>query len=161
MELQLTYISLNFQTSSYNLKIRNLGAKLCVSCILFWFWKELWRFKVNAFCWTTLIKTKRSRKWKIQHTVLEKWTLCFSSYKNRKLKVNLWWVGARKRKKRVFFAPFILSEGNFFNICVFAQCILYWIHFQNIHTFTYQKTLLHALLLLVFKTVESFHCILN
>ena len=27
-------------------------------------------------------------------------TLCFSSYKNCKLKVKLWWVGARKRKKR-------------------------------------------------------------
>ena len=29
-------------------------------------------------------------------------------------------------------------------------------HFQNIDTFTYQKALLHALLLLVFKIVESF-----
>ena len=34
-------------------------------------------------------------------------------------------------------------------------------HFQNIHTFTYQKTLLHTLLLLVFKIVESLQCILK
>ena len=36
----------------------------------------------------TLIKTKWDRKWKIQHTVLERRTLCFTSYKNRKLKVK-------------------------------------------------------------------------
>ena len=30
------------------------------------------------------------------------------------------------------------------------------IHFQNIHTFTYQKALLHTLLLLVFQIVRSF-----
>ena len=38
---------------------------------------------------------------------------CFSSYKNCKLKVKLWWVGARDRKKRAFFVSFILSEENF------------------------------------------------
>ena len=45
---------------------------------------------------------------------------------------------------------------------------MYWIHFikytlniLNIHTFTYQKTSLHTLLLLVFKIVESLQCILN
>ena len=52
-------------------------------------------------------------------------TLCFSSYKNRKLKVKLLRVGAREKKKRAFFVPFILSEGNFFNICVLSQCIVY------------------------------------
>ena len=37
----------------------------------------------------TLIKSKRNRKWKIPHTVLERQNLRFSSYKNRKLKVKL------------------------------------------------------------------------
>ena len=60
-----------------------------------------------------LIKTKRNRKWKIPYTVLERRTLCFSSYKNRKLKVKLWWVEARERKMRAFFALFILPEGIF------------------------------------------------
>ena len=46
-ELQLTQISLNFKTSCCNLKIRGLGAKLCVAFLLFWFWKELWHFKVK------------------------------------------------------------------------------------------------------------------
>ena len=44
-------------------------------------------------------------------------TLCFSSYKNRKLTVKLWWVGACERKKSTLFVSFILSEENFLNIC--------------------------------------------
>ena len=88
-------------------------------------------------------------------------TLCFSSCKNRKLKVKLWWVDARERKKRACFVPFILPEGYFFNIYVLSPCIVYWIHFRNIHTFAYQKTLLHTLLLFVFKIVKSLQCILN
>ena len=105
------------------------------------------------------MKTKWNRKWKTPHTVLERRTLCLSSYKNRKLKVNSWWVGARERKKGAFFAPLILSEGNFVSICVLSQCIINI--FENTHTLTYEKTLLHTLLLLAFKTVESLQYIFN
>ena len=66
-----------------------------------------------------------------------------------------------KEKRRAFFVLFILFEGNLFNICVLSQCIVYRMHFQNIHNFTYQKTLLHTFLLLVFKIVKSPQCILN
>ena len=81
----------------------------------------------NAFCWIkilTLIKTKiKNQKCKIPQTVLERRTLCFSSYKNLKLKVKLRWVGARERKnKMTFFVSFILSEGNIFDIFVLSQC---------------------------------------
>ena len=96
--------------------------------------------RAKPFYWTkiwTLIKTKRNRKWKIPHTVLERRTLRFSSYKNPKLTVKLWRVGARERKKRAFFVPFVLTKANFFKIYVLSQIIEYWIHFQNIHTFTY------------------------
>ena len=44
---------------------------------------------------------------------------------------------------------------------VLSQYIVNLLRFQNIHTFTYQKALLHTLLLLVFKIVESLQCILN
>ena len=64
--------------------------------------------------------------------------------KNSELKVKLWWVGSRERKKSAFCEKFILSERHFYNICVLSRCILYWINFQNIHTFTYQKTLLYT-----------------
>ena len=85
--------------------------------------------------------------------------LCFSSYKNRKLKVKLWWVGARDRKKKRFLVTFVMSKGIFFNIGVLSQCIVYWINFQNIHTFTYPKILLHTFIhfcCLVFKSLKDF-----
>ena len=46
-ELQLAQISLNFQTSYCNSKIRGLGEKLCVTFLSFSFWKELWGFKAK------------------------------------------------------------------------------------------------------------------
>ena len=111
------------------------------------------------FCWKkikTFIKTKWNRKWKIPYAVLERRTLYFSSYKNRKLKVKLWWFGARERKKNAFFVPFILSEGDFSDICDVCQCTVHWIYFQNIHNFIYQKPLLHTLFCLFLKSSKSF-----
>ena len=83
-----------------------------------------------------------------------------------------------KEKRGHFLYRLFYPKESFFKIRVFSQCIVYWIHFQNIHAFTHQKTLivcwihfqnmhafirqktlLHALLLLVFKIVENLHCI--
>ena len=117
--------------------------------------------RVHAFCWTkiwTLIKKKWNWKWKIPHTDLERWTLCFNSSKNHKLKVKLRWVWSSRKKKEGIFLPLTLSEGIFFNICVLSPCIVYWIHFQNIHTFPYKKSITF---LLVFKIVHSLQCILK
>ena len=86
---------------------------------------------------------------------LERRTLYFSSCRNRESKVKLWSAGARERKERAFFVPFTLSKGSFFNICVLSQCIVYWISFQNIHTFTYQKTLLNTFFCLLLKSSKS------
>ena len=56
---------------------------------------------------------KHKTKSKMENpTVLEWQTLCFSSYKNHKWKVKLWWVVAHERKKRAFFVPFV-----FCNVC--------------------------------------------
>ena len=107
------------------------------------------------------IKAKRNRKWKINPTHSVRETLRFSSYKNRKSKVKLWWNGARERKKRAFSVPLILSEGKFFNICVLSQCIVYWIPFQNIQSFTYQKNVTSYTFLPAFKIVKSLQCIIN
>ena len=74
-------------------------------------------------------KTKQNRKGNIPHTVLEIRTFSFRSYKNRKLKVKLRRAGARERKIRAFFVPFILSEGKFFKSCVLFQRVVYLIHF--------------------------------
>ena len=63
----------------------------------------------------------------------------FSSYKNCKLKVKLWSIGAHKRKKSAFFVTFILPKGNFLNIWVLFQCLVYWIHFQNTYILLHIK----------------------
>ena len=95
-------------------------------------------------------------KIEIPHTVLERRTLCLTSYNNCKSKVKLWWDGACERKKRAYFVPCILSEGNFFNICGLSQYIVYWLRFHNIHAFTYQKQLLHTFFCLFLKSSKAF-----
>ena len=96
-KLQLTQISLNFKTSC---------------CIIRYYdvLKSKSRYKTTIY---TLIKTKRNRKWKISHTILERRTLCFSSFENHKLKVKLSGVGARDRKKVHFFKVYFVSRKLF------------------------------------------------
>ena len=101
-----------------------------------------------------LIKTKRNQKWKIPH-VLERWNLCSSSYKNRKLKVKLRRWSSRKKKECIFCTVYSVQR-EFYNICVSPLGVVYWIHFQNLHTFTYQKTLFDTLSLIVFKIVLTY-----
>ena len=69
---------------------------------------------------------RQNRKWKIPHSYVE--------MNHVKLKARLWWVGARERKKSAFFVKFMLLEGNFCNICVLSQCIVYWTNFKNIYS---------------------------
>ena len=91
---------------------------------------------------------KRNPKWKIPHTALERQTLCFSSYKNSKLKVKLWWVGSRDRRKRSFFVLFILSKGNFFNIC-FISMYSVLNRLQNRYVFRYKRNYFICFLLVL------------
>ena len=58
------------------------------------------------------------------HIFLERQNLCLSSYKNRKLKIKLWWVGACERKKKGVFCNAYFVWRKFFNICVLSQCIV-------------------------------------
>ena len=61
-----------------------------------------------------------------------------------------------RKKKEGIFVSFMLSEEYFFNICVLSQYIVYWIYFQNIHTFIYQKSLLHPRFCLFLKSPKAF-----
>ena len=72
------------------------------------------------------MKTWPNWKWEIQHRVLERWTICFSSYKNYELKVTLWLVGALERKRSSFSVTIILPKENF--VWVLSQYIVYWIN---------------------------------
>ena len=143
-EPQLTQMSLNSKTSCSNFKIRELLAKLCVAFLLFQFWKNYDVLKWKSPCILlnkNIDLNKNETESKMQNS-----TYSFRETNlNCELKVKLWWVGIRERKKRAFFVPFIFSEGIFFNICILSQCtecpkktIVYWIHFQNMHT-SYQK----------------------
>ena len=91
------------------------------------------------------------------HTFRDTNLVLNSLYKSPKLKVKLWWLGVSSRKKKsAFLVTFIFSAGRFFYICVLAQCLVYWINFENIYTFIHQKILLHALFCLFLKLPKTF-----
>ena len=47
-------------------------------------------------------------------------------------------------------------KGIFFDICVLSQCLVYWIQFQNIHTFTYKKYYFIQFCCLVIKSSDNY-----
>ena len=137
---------LNFQTSYWNLKIRGLGAKLSLF-YHFNFERNYDDLKSKSPCILLNININFHK-----NETEPRQTLCFSSYENRKSKVKLWRVGARERK--AFFAPFILSKTNFFDICVLSQCIVFLNTLLKSTCCYISKTLLHTL---VFKIAKSRH----
>ena len=73
-----------------------------------------------------------------------------------KSKTVMSWSSQNKKEFIFYIVYFVWKE-----IFVLSQRIVYWIHFQNIHTLTYHKTLFHTLLLLVSKIVKSLQCIIK
>ena len=63
-----------------------------------------------------------------------------------------------KKKDGIFCTAYFVRRKFYLTFVFFFQCKVYCIPFQNIHTFTYQKVLLHTLLL---KIVKSLQCILK
>ena len=103
----------------------------------------------------------RNWKWKIPHTVLERRTfLCSTSYKNCKWKVKVWWVEAREIKRGHFLNHLFCLKEIFLTFVLF-QCVVYWIHFQNVDTFTYQKILPQTCFCLFVKLTKAFSIILK
>ena len=171
-ELQLTQISLNFKTSSCNLKIRSPGEKQKVlksrksGVLLFYYFNFDRNYDVlkSKSPWILLNKNininNNEMEMKMENPThrFRETNLVLQLIWDRKLKVKLWWVGVREKKPKkngTFFVTFILSKGIFFKICVLSQYIVYWIHFRNIPTFTYQEALLYTLLLLVSKSLKA------
>ena len=74
------------------------------------------------------MKTTRNRKLKLSRLLSERWTLCFSSYKNRELKVKLRWAGAHEKK-----TPFFITFVVYLNVYSIEWTF-------RIYTLTYQKT---------------------
>ena len=94
-----------------------------------------------------------------KHRFGERESLCFSLYRTCKLKAKLCWVGARERKKREFFVPFTLFGGVFLKNLYFIS--MYSVLNALKYTFTYQRTLLHALFYLFLKLWKAFSGSLN
>ena len=154
-------ISLNIQTFCYNLKIRGLGAKVCVWLFYYFYCYDVLKSKRLCFLLNKNIyfnKNKAGSKMKNHlHTYTHTHTFTEISLELQliqKLQIKSKTVMSWScKKKSAVFVMFVLSEEIFLKICVSSQCMVYWIHFQNIYTFTYEETLLHTLLLLVFKIV--------
>ena len=145
-ERQRTQISLNFQTSCCDLKIK--GLMICVWLFYFFnFERNYDVLKSKRSC--ILLKEKinfikNETESKIENITHSFRAMCFSSYKNGESKVKLWWNRARKRKESTFFVTLILFEWNFFSIFVFCHFSVLK-NFENIYTCTYQEILLHTL----------------
>ena len=104
-------------------------------------------------------KTRWNRKWKILHIVLERWTLCFCSCKNCKLKKSV--MRLTHEKKEGIFSPFVFSEGNFFRQLFFIS--IYSV-LNTISEYTYlyiSKNIIPCTSILDFEGVKSFQCILK
>ena len=96
------------------------------------------------------------------HSFREKNLVLQLIYKSQIKSKNVMSWSSRRIKEGIFFTVY-LSERNFFKICDLSQCIVYWIQFPNLHTFTYQKTLLHIHFRLFLKSSKVFsvsliHC---
>ena len=140
-ELQPTQILLNFETSYYNLKIRGLEERLRVAFLLFNFWKELWRFKVKVILLNKNINFSEneaeSKMENPRHSFRETSLVFQDIYESQiKSKILMNWSSWKKRGHFLYclFYPKEISLTFFL-----SQCVAHWIHFQNIHTFIYQK----------------------
>ena len=69
---------------------------------------------------------------------------------NKKLNVNKNEAESKMENSTLTFLHSRLSS------CFLSQCIVYWINFQNIYTYTNQKTLLHTLFCLFLKSLKAF-----
>ena len=67
---------------------------------------------------------KRNRKWKIPHSFRET-NLVPQLIEESQIKSKTVMSWSSRKKERTFIVPFILSEGNFFKICVLSQYIVY------------------------------------
>ena len=63
-----------------------------------------------------------------------------------------------KDTMKVYFCYCHRSNCNFefLTFVFYLDVLVYWIQLQNIHTFTYQKTLLHTLFFLILKLSKAF-----
>ena len=134
-------MSLSFKTSCCNLKVRGLGAKVCVWLFYYFDFEINYdALKSKSPCLLLNKNTnfnKNETELKMEnstHTFRDE--PCVSAHQ-RMANSKQNWVEANKRKKECIFCNVYFDRRDFFNICNISQCIVYQINVQNIHIFTY------------------------
>ena len=100
---------------------------------------------------------KRNRKWKIPHTVFRETNLVLQLIQKSQIKNETAMSWSSQNKKEGIFCTVYFVWMEFFKHLCLSRCIMYWIHFQNIHTLCLHiKTVLHALSYLFLKSPKAF-----
>ena len=97
---------------------------------------------------------------KILQIASDRWTLCFSWYKNRKLKIKLLWVGACKRKKSEFLYRLFCPKETFLTACFISMYSVLTTLSEYTYFYILKKNYF-IYFLLASKIVESLQCIFN
>ena len=107
-------------------------------------------FNSRRYHWISklLVAAWKSKFWEQNYVWL------FKIKSQIKIKTVMSW-SAWKKKEGIFCTIYFVPR-YFFKICVLSQCILHWIHFQNINIFIYKKKLLHTLFSLFLKSSKVF-----
>ena len=122
-EFQLTQILLKFKSSCNNLKIRGTWEQNCVWLFYYFNFERSYGILTSKIPWTllnkniNLNKNKTEMKMENPHTVLKRRPLCFSSYKNWKLKVTLW----LKKKEGIFCTVYFVRKEFFQELCFISM----------------------------------------
>ena len=111
------------------------------------------KLKIPSFLLCKNIKINKNKaEWKMEyltHSFREiTHVLQFALEWRIKSKTPMSW-SSRKKEESIFCNVYFVRR-TFFNIWVLSQCIVYWINFPNIYTFSCEKLFLYALLLLAF-----------
>ena len=102
-----------------------------------------------------LIKTNRNQNWEIPYTELERWKLCFRSYKNRQLKFVRSWIPPKK-KEGIFCTGYFSRRNIFWHFC-FVPMYGVLNALPEFTYFTHQKTLLPAPFCLFLNSSKAFN----
>ena len=141
---------------SLQLKNQRSGSETLCGFAIISIWKNYDVLTSRSLYFVLIEIYKRNWKWKISHSFRET-NLVFQLIQELQIKsetVVSW--SSRKKNKNIFCTVYFARRNFFFNICVSSPCIVYWINFQNIHTFEYQKAFLHTLFCLFLKSLEAF-----
>ena len=104
-------LSLNFKTSYSNFKVRGLRARLFLAFLLFHFSQRLWDFKFKGSMLFFEQKCKTgSKRENPPHTFRDTNFMFQLIYKNRELKIKLWWARAYGKNGCIHYNAYFVQR---------------------------------------------------